>query len=92
MLIRFVGDDPGVTERTVQTRDYDVRVSQSSRQKVIRILDAENSPDFVLGEGEGEYHRAYLMNDAGDTIETILAPSIAAFQVADSNTPQEGEA
>ncbi len=88
MFIRFVGNDSDVAERTIQTRDYDVRLSKSCRQKVIRILDSENSPDFVLEEEEGEYNRAYLMNDDGHTIETILAPSLAAF--ADSASIDEG--
>lgn len=80
MFIRFVGSDPDVAERTIQCRDYDVRVSKSCRQKVIRILDREDVPEFALEEGNGEYSRAYLMNDDGHTIETILAPSLQAFQ------------
>ncbi len=82
MFIRFVGRDPDVAERTIECRDYDVRLSRSCRKKVIRILDKEDSPEFVLEEGNGEYNRAYLMNDDGHTIETILAPSLEAYQSA----------
>ncbi len=88
MFIRFVdGRDPNVVERTIECRDYDVRLSKSCRQKLIRILDREDAPEFVLQEGEDQWHRAYLMNDDGHTIETILAPSLQAFQ-----QQREGEA
>ncbi len=90
MFIRFDGSGPNVVARTIECRDYDVRPSKSCRQKLIRILDREDEPEFVLQEGGDQYDRAYLMNDDGHTIETILAPSLAAFQDA-SSQDKEGE-
>ena len=90
MFIRFVGNDPDVAERTIQCRDYDVQLSKSCRQKVIRILDRDDNLEFALEDRNGEYSRAYLMNDDGHTIETILAPSSEAFQGA--RVREEGEA
>lgn len=90
MFIRFDGEGPNVVERTIECRDYEVRLSNSCRQKLIRILDREDEPEFILQEGEDRYDRAYLMNNDGHTIETILAPSLAAFQDA-TTRDVEGE-
>ncbi len=89
MFIRFDGSGPDTVERTIECRDYEVRLSKSCRQRLIRILDKDNEAEFVLQEGEGNWNRAYLMNDDGHTIETILAPSLAAFQDAGAQAAAE---
>ena len=90
MFIRFVGKGPDHVERTVECSDYSVRLSPSSREKYIRIIDGECSQEFVLEQGEDSWNRAFLMNQNGETIDTILAPPLEAFGKASEIEP-EGE-
>ena len=78
MFIRFEGSGPNVVERTIDCRQYDVKLSKSSREKLILIDDGP--VEMSLQEGEGCWNRAYIMNNDGHTIDTILAPSLQAFQ------------
>lgn len=85
MFIRFMGKGPDHLERTVQCRDYSIRLSLSSREKHVRIIDGEHTEEFILEEGDDSWNRAFLMNDNGETIDTILAPSLEAFKKASEN-------
>ncbi len=79
MFLRFerTGSSP-IVERTIECHQYDVKLSKSCREKRITIDDGP--VQMLLQEGEGCWNRAYVMNSDGHTIDTILAPSLQAFQ------------